>query len=361
MESVDRELRRASIRDVVRYDALSNLCSFVLGVVWLIVAAIWIFDPEGAAAGDNPRDTVLILALASTAWLALVDGRRRRLNRVLAGGRVVPATVELSMHSGHWLRLTLSFSDPAGPTERTVVLASTRRNRRVSRGDRVHLVTSPDQPKTQVLPDVLFGTFTAPEAGATAPEAGATAPGAASAVDLYLDNVFRTTPDGQLVFLPWGGTRGGHVLASEEDKPRLRRGVSRFWTTALLGGFLGLVIGMAGRDGAVASCADFVRIVGFAGIGLLPGVLLHAVWVRGAVRGLPRYRGAPFGPPPHAAVLMRSYRSEWRWAAFACAGLGVLCLGLGLGGVAPPCLAIVFALTCFAGAAAFVKAVRTAT
>jgi len=351
MESLDRELRRARIRDVVRYDALSNLCSFVLGVVWLIVAAIWIFDPEGAGTGDNPRDTVLILALSSTAWLALVDGRRRRLNRVLAGGHVVPAIVELSMQSGHWLRLTLSFSDPGGPTERTVALASTRRNRQVSRGDRVRLVTSPDQPKTQVLPDVLFATFTAPEDGATAP-------GATSAVDLYLDNVFRTTPDGQLVFLPWGGTRGGHVLASEDDKPRLRRGVSRFWTTALLGGFLGLAVGIAGRDG-IASCADFVRAMGFAVIGLLPGLLLHAVWVRGAVRGLPRYRGAPFGPPPHAAVLMRSYHSEWRFAAFACAGLGVLCLGLGLGGVAPPCLAIVFGLTCFAGAAAFVKAVRT--
>ena len=351
MESSDYRPRRVRIRDVLRYDALCHVASFVAGVIWAIVAAIWLLDPGTASSGDNPRDAALILVLCGVAWLTLVEGRRRRFDRVLATGRAVEATVELALHSGHWLRVAVSSSGTGPAGERTLTLANTRRTRALSRGDRVRLVTSPDHPRTWVLPDLLFGRLV-PSATHDGPR------GATGALDLYLESAFRTAPDGRGVFLPWGGTQGGYVLGSDEEVPRLRRGISRFWTTALLGGFLGMAVGMAGVEGGPEGCEELGRILVLSLVGALPGVLLHAVWVRGAVRGLARYQGPPLGPPAHAHVLLRSHRTEWRWAAVACAGLGVLCAGLGFHGVAPPCLASAFTLACFAAAVALYRAVR---
>jgi hypothetical protein len=343
----------ASIRDVVRYDVPVQLSAFVVAGVWLLAGFICLLEWQRARQTDFQSDALVLLAVSGLAWLILAAWRTQALNRILDRGRPVVGTVELSIKSGNWLRILVSFELNGIQSEKSFALPPVGAANRISQGDRITLAVDPAAPMQAVLTEVLFRTL--PDSHPTqetdvdeAEERGPRHP-----IEFMFDNMFHRTSAGTLVFRPWSRGSRGYVLKSEDQMPRLRKATSTCWNTALIAGIAGMAYGGHGIAIPECGCPGLLRWIGFSLLGALLPMLAFAIWLRVALRGLARYDGPPTPLPDHVILMARANRGEMRFAAVATALLGLITLAAGHYTDTSGCLPTVLALSCFAGGLAF--------
>jgi len=343
----------ASIWDVIRYDVLVQLSAFVVAGFWLLGSFVFLLEWQQARLTAYQSDALVLLAVSGLAWLTLAAWRTQALNRILDRGRPVVGTVELSIKSGNWLRILVSFELNGIRSEKSFALAPVGAANRISQGDQITLVMDPTAPMRAVLTEVLFRTLPdshpSQETDADKPEGR----GPRHPIDFMFDNMFHRTSAGTLVFRPWSRGSRGYVLESEDQMPRLRKATSTCWNTALIAGIAGMAYGAHDIVIPECGCPGLLRLIGFSLLGALLPILAFAIWLRVAVRGLARYDGPPTPLPDHVILMARTNRGEMRFAAVACALLGLITLAAGHYTDTSGCLPTVLALSCFAGALAF--------